>query len=108
MRSSSVATRGSQAASRTVSYTHLAHLVDDEAVHDRGAAHGAERVGGIYLQVLERLGDQPHLAVPRVVRMVDRQIQVEVAAVPPHLELVAEHHLGGRLGTCLLYTSRCV
>ena len=77
----------------------LPHLVDGEPIHHRRPAQGAERVGGIDLQMLERLCDQADLAVPRVVGMIHRQVQVEVLAMAPHLELLAEHHLGGVLRT---------
>ncbi len=43
---------------------------------------------GVDLQVLERLGDQPHFPIPRIVGMIHGQVQLEVLAVAPHLELV--------------------
>ena len=49
--------------------------------------------------MLEGLGDQAHFAIPGVVGVVDGQVQVEVLAMTPHLELVAEHDLGGVLRT---------
>ena len=63
------------------------------------AAHGAERVWrASSSRVLERLGDQPHLAVPRC-RPDGPPSDTGRSRVrcAPHLELVAEHHLGGRL-----------
>ena len=43
------------------------------------------------LQMLERLSDQAHFAIPSVFVIVDGQVKIEVVTVAPHLELVAEH-----------------
>ena len=77
----------------------LTHLGDHEAIHDRRAAHRAEGVRRADLKMLEGLGGQAHFAIPGVVGVVDGQVQVEVLAMTPHLELVAEHDLGGVLRT---------
>ena len=45
------------------------------------------------LEPVEELGDQTDLAVPRLVGLIDRHDQVEVLAVLPHVELLAEQDL---------------
>lgn len=71
----------------------LAHFLDHELVHDRRPANGTVGVVWVDLQMLERSGNQTDLAIPSVIRVIDRKIKVEVLAVTPHLELVAEHDL---------------
>ena len=54
------------------------------------AAVGARRVD---VEAVEQLRDEADLAGPLVVRPVDREYQVEVVAVLPHVELMAEQDL---------------
>ena len=77
----------------------LAHLLHDEPVHHRRPTQGPEGVRRIDLQMLEGLGDKSYFPVPPLIGVVHGQVQLEVAAVLPHLELVAEHDLGRVFGT---------
>ena len=55
----------------------------------------------VLLERIEEIGkgEEDHFPIPRIVGMIHGQVQLEVLAVLPHLELVAEHDLGGVFGT---------
>ena len=71
----------------------LRHLFDHEAIHHRRSADGAIGVIGVDLEILEGLGDQADVTLPIGMGLVDREVEIEIGSVTPHLELLAEHDL---------------
>jgi len=72
----------------------LAHLGDDVPVHDRRTADRAVGPLRVHVDLVEELRNEADLAVPGVVGSVNRQDQVEIVPVPPHVELSPEQDLG--------------
>ena len=71
----------------------LRHLFDHETIHHRRPTDGSIGVIGIDLEILEGLGDQADVALPIGMGLVDREVEIEIGSMAPHLELLAEHDL---------------